>query len=216
MYEWLGYVAGFFYIICYFISILAFLFHSTGIIFVLINIFKNKYIAIIKILLGIVFILYIFLFKLTDFIDLYNSESGGKLRFYLESSTLNSSIGPAYRHSPSLFASMIFLYFNKNFSIDTKENLFWKCYSLITILTFSLFYFNTIIVDRILIYSVPLQIFVFVKIYDLVKYKFIYTSSISFFTFIYIYGWFLFANSSFAWLPYSFYKFYNIKCYLCN
>jgi hypothetical protein len=134
-----------------------------------------------------------------------DSFVNGYLRDEMQSS------GAAIRIAMNAFPAVLFLLFRKRFQLSAELRSFWTWMALSALLFVALLFVSpsSTAVDRVALYWIPLQIFVFsrlpnaldkrnsknaVWVYAVVT----YSAGIQF-------VWLIYADTAFAWLPYQFY-----------
>jgi len=182
----------------FFLILIAATFHKSSVIFFPLAIFvtsKNRlYIFIAAILLLI-----------AGYIIFVEGEVDRFLRYYVGQSY--SSSGGAIRVAMLLVPSTIFLLFRKKFVLQDAQKKLWTIFALMSYpLFFAVIFLNiSTTVDRVALYALPIQLFVFSYLPDIFKGK---NSSILVFLIICYYAlvlfvWLNFANHAQAWVPYD-------------
>ena len=182
--------------------IIASLFHKSAVLLVFISLLGKSKNTILNLCLVLIvsFLLYIFILE-----DSINSLIHG----YIENE-YNSS-GALIRIILIIIPSMIFILFRKKFKISNSEYVFWTWISITSIFFLYLFIISpsSTAVDRVALYWIPVQIFVYSNIPNAIssdKYlQRLATNLIIIKSFFLQFGWLIFADTSFAWLPYKFY-----------
>ena len=184
-------------------AFLASQFHYSGYLLFLIPIFVsltklklllkplNLIIFLIMLLIFYIYVFPIFLFKLWVF-DYYIDES----------------LGGLYKNFPILIASLIFIFSYLSIFKEIENRNFYFTLSIFSVLCYlSIFIFGSLS-DRILVYSLPLLVLTLSKIYDFIDLsylKILYYFSIITAFLLFMIVWFIFGNSSEAWIPYNLY-----------
>ena len=121
------------------------------------------------------------------------------------------SSGAAFRVSMNAIPALFFLMRSKNFNISSKQINFWTymSYMSLSFIVFLMISPSTAAVDRVALYCIPLQLFVFSHLPDAIATP---RSRNAFWVFAIItysasvlFIWLLFSNHAFAWIPYQFY-----------
>ena len=121
-----------------------------------------------------------------------------------------TSAGVFHRLFLNLFAAIIFLITYKKWEINNSEK---RLYTMFVIFTFILLvsaFFNSIIVDRIAIYLIPIQLLILTNATNLINNNFIkniYILSLLYFYFLVLYIWLNLGHYSIYWVPYRNYLF---------
>jgi hypothetical protein len=122
-----------------------------------------------------------------------------------------SSEGAAIRVAMNALPALVFLAFRRRLAPDEHLRRLWSWMALIALCTAVLLVFSpsSTAVDRIALYLIPLQIFVFARLPDLGGRDRHLTNALIF-AILGLYGlaltvWLNFASHAFAWLPYRFY-----------
>ncbi len=183
-------------------SILAGLFHNSGFVFLLIpflyffstTFYKNK-------------ISYLLLFLATIILSIYLYPKF-MYKFYIFNEYVKFTLGGLYKSLPIFLSSLIFILFNKNFKDKIINFRFYLTLSIITIFSYFCIFILGSVIDRMLIFSIPLMILSLSKLYEIINLK-IYKISyffciITFFLFFIIY-WLNYSNNSASWVPYNIY-----------
>jgi hypothetical protein len=120
------------------------------------------------------------------------------------------SPGSYVRIAMNVFPAVIFLWFRKRFQLKSIELSLWSWMSIFaisSILQLALISSSTI-VDRIAIYFIPVQIFVYSRFQCLFKPRSSQQFATAIVIIVYVatqFIWFNSGNNSFAWVPYKFY-----------
>lgn len=144
------------------------------------------------------------------FYGLFLQESMAKLaENYLE--TGYDSSGAAIRVAMNAAPAVLFLVFRSRFFMADSERRFWTWMSLggIAFVPMLVLLPSSTAVDRLALYWIPLQLFVFSRIPDALGRR--YSSNAAWIWLVMAYSatvlfvWLVFAAHAFAWLPYQFY-----------
>ena len=181
-------IAGFFHFSGFLLSFIVFNNFSR-------KIFKEKKINyFIMILLIILFVLLIF----------FNQEKIVQKFFHFQENFTNKS--SLIRNFPIILSCFLFITYKDFFKNYSKNYSFYYKLSLFGIIL----YFSTFLLysvsDRLLIYIIPLTVLVFSKLLNKFRtnnLKFIYLLGLNIFFICFLFGWLIFSNSGFAWLPYD-------------
>jgi hypothetical protein len=122
-----------------------------------------------------------------------------------------TSTGTAVRLAMNILPASLFLLFRKRFKLSKAENAFWTMMSLLAFIWVILFFVSpsSTAVDRLALYWIPLQLFVFCRLPDVFGRPGGANSTWVFLILLY-YGtvltvWLFFATNAYGWLPYQFY-----------
>jgi hypothetical protein len=120
------------------------------------------------------------------------------------------SSGAAIRVAMNAFPAVLFLLFRKRFCLDSSQLMFWTWMSVVAISFVVVLYVSpsSTAVDRVALYWIPLQMFVWSRMPDAigrlgaantfwVYSVVIYSASVHF-------VWLFFSTHSFLWIPYQF------------
>jgi hypothetical protein len=181
------------------------LFHKTAIILIPIAIlfrYKNK-LLVLPIIAIISYLAYIFLFS--NFVD--------KLEYgYLTSGY--ESDGALVRILMNALPAIIFLFFYRGFNLNKLQENFWIFISLSALLFLPLFLISpsSVALDRVALYWIPIQIFVFSRLPDIMmnNQKKYLLFLIILYNAVVLFVWLNFANHAKYWLPYKFYPWIHI------
>ncbi len=143
------------------------------------------------------------------FFLLLQESLDGLINGYIEAEY--SSSGAGIRVAMNALPGVLFIVFRKRFLLPYSARLFWGWISVLAILFILILIFSpsSTAVDRIALYWIPLQIFVWSNIPDVIGERGKRNSK--WVGLVIIYGisvmsiWLNFAQNSFAWLPYKFY-----------
>lgn len=178
--------------------ILGTLFHKISAIMIfLMYLFEFKKIISVKyIIFPIIFILVIYLVA-NDF---------KYMLYYLSDENKVDSSGAFFRFLLQFIPSIIFLFFSNKLSHNLREKKIFQFFSIFSILCiFPIIYYSTA-GDRLLLYFIPLQLFVFSRISLLFEknlHKIFSNFLIIFYFFTQLLFWFNFSATSYAWIPYD-------------
>ena len=196
-----------------FYIIFATLFHKTALILLPIVFFtesKNLW-NILKVLF---FGFLAFLLMLADYLDTL-------INGYLNSNEYNSS-GAGIRVAMNVFPALIFLIWINKFKINSIQRKLWKKMSLTALAFFVLLILisSTTAVDRLALYWIPLQIYVFSRLpyafaHDNYSRK-IWVLVLIIYSIIIQYVWLFHADHRSAWLPFGFFPFEFFKNEVMN
>lgn len=181
---------------------IAVMFHKSAIIMlplVALTSAKNRWVKIILVGLVGVF-LYVFLIRDSSDRYMYGYVSSGY-----------SSAGAAIRIAMNALPAALFLLFRKRFRLPKDQNSFWTMMSLLAFgfVLFLMISPSSTVVDRLALYWIPLQMFVFSRLPDVfgrpgganTNWVFL----ILFFYASVMFTWLFFANHANLWLPYKFF-----------
>jgi hypothetical protein len=184
-----------------FLIFLASLFHKSALVilpFVFFN-KNNKFFTIILLFL-ITILLYILILQ-----ESINSLIAGYITDHMQSN------GAEIRIAMNAFPALLFIYYRKLFILSEAENSFWTWMSwfAIFLLILLIFYPSSTAIDRIALYWIPIQLFVFSRLPSVLvrkdRSKLVSIFLIILYCFIVQFTWIFYADTSFAWLPYQFY-----------
>lgn len=182
--------------------LLAALCHKSAIIllpFVALGSVKRKFLTFLAvILIGVSFYL-LFLIEMVEawneiYFEAQYHSSGGLVRVYM-----------------NVFPAGLFLLFRKKFKLSEAQLMFWTWMALGAIGLLIIFPFSpsSTAVDRIALYWIPLQIFVWSRLPMVLKTYYgsilFWVVVIVFYYFLVLFVWIFFADFSWAWIPYQFY-----------
>jgi hypothetical protein len=127
------------------------------------------------------------------------------IKYYVTDQYMESS-GALIRVVMNFIPSVILLVFGRSLTNTSGELKLWRAVSVISILCIPLVFFASTAIDRIALYFIPLQLFVFSRVHmifnsDLAKVAVI-TSIILYYAIIH-FVWLNFASYSTYWLPYQ-------------
>lgn len=172
--------------------------HKSAIIFLAINLFKfNKYFFLRIIFTFFIALLFIYFVK-DDLSRLYF--------YYLGEGVHLDSKGSVFRNSFNTIPVLLFIIFYKRFLKIMKEEekqiyLFFSFYQLIL---FTMSFYISTFADRMTIYSLPLQLFIFSNLHSIFhpKYKALINVIILSMYNCYFFIWIFLAQYSKVWFPY--------------
>ena len=143
---------------------------------------------------------------------LFIAEKIDTLYFNYVSAEMQSQ-GGAIRVLMNAVPAVIFLYFRRRFRLPEAERALWTWVSLMA-LGFMVFLGvspSSTAVDRLALYMIPLQLFVFARLPDVLgswgKHNLLPTAVIIFYYACIQFVWLNFAQNAYAWVPYRFYIF---------
>ena len=191
-----------------FLVAIAAAFHKSAVVILPFSLFlfskKNKFTLI-------TFIMSFILFFLVFLQEYYNTF----YEAYIVSEYQSS--GAEIRVIMNLIPSTIFLFLYKKFDLTNHSKKFWYWVSLFSFAFLILLQFmpSSTAIDRIALYWIPVQLYVFGSLpylYRKAKYgSMISTLFVNFYSFMIMIVWLNFAVTAFAWLPY---QFYPLKLYI--
>ncbi len=194
--------------IFYLFLILGIFFHKSLIIFIFYYFFeKLKNISSLfsknSIIILSILIIFLFIFRqnFLSLIDIYLLD---------QSKEFEPSKGAYYRIFPSFISAIIYLYFYKNLNYSNDIKSFFLYLTFISIFTSIIMIILPTFADRLNLYLLPLQIFVFtniITISGLKKYSIIIELAIISFYFLFLLVWLTFATHRQFWIPYNNYLF---------
>lgn len=113
--------------------------------------------------------------------------------------------GAVLRVAMCLVPSFLLLRYGKDIINEKSDSIFWKYYSLVPFALFPLSFYASNLADRLSLYFIPLQLFVFSRIYkvfsDTVNMMLINLTIVVFYFFVF-YIWLNIGSSSSFWIPY--------------
>lgn len=142
----------------------------------------------------------------TSLFVLLLQESIDSLRYgYLEQEYQSS--GAAIRIAMNVLPAFVFLLFRTRLSFSQAERGFWTWMSVGAILFVLLLYISpsSTAVDRVALYWIPIQIFVWSRFPILTSHHSVGIFSMVVYSALVQFVWLFFAQTAFAWLPYKFY-----------
>jgi hypothetical protein len=122
------------------------------------------------------------------------------------------SQGATIRVLMNLIPSLIFIIFQKRFGLNSVQRKLWRNFSILSLITFLMLFFTTATtaVDRLALYLIPLQIFVFSRLPMLAGDRTSSRSQIHFILILYCasvqFVWLNFADNARYWVPYGLYR----------
>ncbi len=122
-----------------------------------------------------------------------------------------SSTGTLIRLIMNILPASLFLLLRKRFRLSKAENAFWTMMSLLAFVFLALFMVSpsSTAVDRLALYWIPLQLFVFCRLPDVLGRPGNANTTWVFLIMLYYAAvmavWLLFATNAYGWLPYQFY-----------
>ncbi len=121
------------------------------------------------------------------------------------------SSGAAIRVAMNAVPAMVFLLFRQRFAMSVNDRKFWTWMSLGALSFVGLLVVSpsSTAVDRVALYWIPLQLFVFSRLPDAMTRRrarnIIWIQLVIFYSASVLFVWLFFASHSYAWLPYQFY-----------
>jgi len=182
---------------------LAMTFHKSAIILIPFALFARSHKSFISIIMvfSSIFLLFILLIKESLPFLIYG---------YIENEYM--SAGASYRVGMNTLPAIIFLLFKKKFFLNEMENKFWTMISLSSLLFLLLILFfptSSTAIDRLFLYWIPLQIFVWSRVPDVMGNSHTSRSCLVLLVVIYCFMvyfiWLNFSIHSRYWIPYQFY-----------
>lgn len=179
-------------------------FHKTVIIVLPLVIFFSKKQIIIRFFVA-------FIISLIFYLIFFDHLMGNFVKNYLQNQ--QESVGATIRILMNVLPSLIFLIYIRHFnlSLEHKNFLIWFTITGLFLSGLILFLESTTAIDRMALYWLPLQIFIWSRVPDAlsnsVGSKFIWIILISFYHGLILITWLLFASHAYMWLPYNFYPF---------
>jgi hypothetical protein len=185
-----------------FLIVFATMFHKSAIILLPIAWLGTSNRRIITMIWMMISVVLLFFLMIQEHVD-------SLIHGYLEDAMQSS--GAVIRITMNAFPAAIFLIFRKRFQMSQNQKRFWTWMSMIGLLFIVLLMLSpsSTAVDRLALYWIPLQIFVFSRVPNAlglhdgkntmwVYVVVIYSASVHF-------VWLFYADTAFAWLPYQFY-----------
>ena len=160
---------------------------------------KNKFATLIWISTATIVLYIIFLQESVDFL----------IRGYVDASYQSSGAG--IRIAMNAIPAIIFLILRKRFKLNDNQNIFWLSMAFASLLMVPMLLVSpsSTVVDRIGLYFIPIQLFVSSRLPFLLRYggkvQITWVYIIVVYNFIVLLIWLIFADTSFAWLPYRFF-----------
>jgi hypothetical protein len=147
---------------------------------------------------------------------LFLQEAVGRLVSGYVSDGMESS-GALIRVMMNALPSGLFLFWRRRFSLSMSEQSFWTWMSIGALLFIPALLFSpsSTAVDRVALYWIPIQIFVWARLPQAIstgpRSERLVRHSVVYFSLVVLLVWLVFAVNSFAWLPYRFYPWELIK-----
>lgn len=122
-----------------------------------------------------------------------------------------NSAGAGVRLAMNGVAAFLFLVFRNRFRLTEYQKKVWLWFSIYCFLLITLLFIipSSTIIDRLGLFWIPLQIFVFSRLPDVLgssaTSKIFFVLSIIFFYFLILFVWLVYSDNSYAWMPYQFY-----------
>ena len=132
---------------------------------------------------------------------LLRQETTGYVENYVESKHYSSS-GALIRLAMSAVASVVALYFHRQFFDNNSERLVWGTFAMVTFLALGLTQISTTAADRLGIYLIPIQMFVCGRINRLSPNNGIAMIAMTAYALALV-VWLNYATHSYAWIPYQ-------------
>jgi hypothetical protein len=186
------------FFICIFIAVA---FHKSAIILLPLAIFSGKkhIYSIIGIILFGILLFYIFVY------EYLNSLFSGYITDQYESS------GALVRILMNAFPALLFLVFRKRFKLSYNLESFWSWMSITALFLIIILFISpsSTAVDRIALYWIPLQLFVFSRLPDAmgknlnIQYQYLFIIFV--YSLLIFYVWLFHAQHRESWIPYRFY-----------
>lgn len=124
------------------------------------------------------------------------------------------SQGGLIRVAMNAVPSVIFLLARNRLSKNATERRLWSWIAIFSLATVPLVFIASTAVDRVALYFIPIQLFVFSRIpflaLDAGSFKLITVGVICYYALV-LFVWLSFAANAFAWLPYDNYLFYGLQ-----
>jgi len=120
------------------------------------------------------------------------------------------SQGAAIRVAMNLPPALLFLFLQRRFNLDETQRRLWRNFSVAAIFCLVLLFLqaSSTAVDRMALYVIPLQLFVFASLPGLVRDRGISTTlilSVALYSFAVQFVWLNYADNAMEWLPYRVY-----------
>lgn len=128
---------------------------------------------------------------------------------YIE--TEYASSGAAIRVTMNALPAMVFLGWRKYFGLKPEQLKFWTymAYVALGFIVFLAISPSSAAVDRVALYWIPLQLFVFSRLPDVMgipgRRNFFWVCSLVAYSGMVLFVWLIFSDHAFVWLPYQFY-----------
>ena len=122
------------------------------------------------------------------------------------------------RLSINLVAAFIYLFTYKKLTINKLERRFYLYISILVIVSVFLVQSNSTLVDRVNIYFMPIQFFVFTRIiyfFSNINKSFLIFCTGCFY-YLLLWGWLIYGTYSYIWLPYNSLILPHTSKYTCN
>ena len=181
---------------------LAAAFHKSAVILVPLGIFSGSGRLWLK-LIGVAL-------TVTVLSALFTQEVSETIRTRYVETGLDSS-GAIIRISLNALPAIMFLIWRKHFVMFDYERSFWTWLSILAISFLGLLLAtpSTTVIDRLALYTFPLQLMVWSYFPDVIdkarQWSTLWVAAIVAYSAITLFVWLAFANHSFAWVPYKFY-----------
>ena len=179
-------------------------FHKTAIIILPLVIFFSEKQIIIRLFIVIIISLIFYGLIFEDFMSAF-------IKIYLQNPV--QSDGTIIRILMNILPSLIFLIYIRRFNLSLPHKNFWIWFVLsgLSLSGLLLFLESSTAIDRMALYWLPLQIFIWSRIPDALSNsadsKFIWIMFISLYSGSILLTWLLFASHAYMWIPYNFYPF---------
>jgi hypothetical protein len=149
---------------------------------------------------GVTGVLFYFLYLQEAADTLVTSYVGAKM----------ASEGGAIRVAMNAVPALLFLLSRKHFRLDKAELALWTWISMIALAFVPILVFSpsSTAVDRVALYFIPIQIFVFSRLPDALwrgRHRLAVRGGVTLYYALVMFVWLNFAAHAFAWLPYQFY-----------
>ena len=169
-------------------------------------------------------LIWFFLLLVFIFVLIYVNENVARLIRYYYAATddskqlINQSKGALVRLSINLVAAFIYLFTYKKLTINKLERRFYLYISILVIVSVFLVQSNSTLVDRVNIYFMPIQFFVFTRIiyfFSNINKSFLIFCTGCFY-YLLLWGWLIYGTYSYIWLPYNSLILPHTSKYTCN
>ena len=177
-------------------------FHKSAVILVPLAIFAGSKYRLLTLIGAIVSALILFVLLLQESVD-------ALVTTYIEAEYESS--GAAIRIAMNALPAVMFLWFRKHFSLLPSQIVFWTWMSLAALgfVVLLLVSPSSTAVDRIALYWIPLQLFVWSRLPDVLgrrgRRNPVWVTAVVGYSGAVFFVWLFFASHSFAWLPYQWY-----------
>ena len=178
-------------------------FHKSALIMIPLALFTAAHSKLITIIVAFLFLITSYYLLLNESVELIYSNY---ILYQYDSE------GAFIRIIMNALPSLLFLIYRNKFELKENELIFWTWMSLIGILFVVILKISpaSTIIDRLALYWIPIQLFVFSRLPDALssnypQKKFLLVLGIVLYSFFVLVVWLFFANTAFAWLPYKFY-----------